>query len=404
MLVDPGTLSIAREILTAASFTDGRGNLFDMFCEMQDAKRDIDGSTARDEIARHKYGLPDSILQDCMDAVQSSSHMGSYARFVEEAYCTRKMIEACRTLAMTADSENLKEVEKWVRRKDQLGAPVLFEYSRQPDIMRMLEAIDKKNTGDMATTGFAELDRSVSGLKPGEINTWAAATNTGKSIVLLNLMDRAMHSGKRCLWIGTEMTSIETGLRHLSILTALHPWKIRSGNLDMDEARQIHDAASERMLGQKIAMLEDAEPTLEMIDAAIASNKPDIIFIDYLERCTLPREENLRLRIKEFMRRLKTMARKRGVVVHLAAQLNRQSYGAEDTRPNMSQISESSAVEKESDTVMLIWAPGKENADFMEREKITNLEIIVAKNRHGNKGMAHRFQLHKSTLRITERE
>jgi len=403
-ILEPSTLSIARETLVANSFSDGRGRLFQVLCEMQDEKRDIDITTVQDEIAKRKMDLDGKFLIECSNAVQHFSHMPSYVRAVEEAYCTRQMIEACRKLAMTADSENLKEVEKWVRRKDNLGSPVLFDYSRQSDIITLLESIEKKNTSDMVQMGFEGLDHSIRGSKPGDINTWAAATNTGKSILLLNLLDKAMHQGKRCLWVGTEMSSLETAHRHLSILTSIQPWKIRSGEIDMDESRQIHAAASERMLGQKVAMLDDAEPSLEQIDAAIASFKPEVVFLDYLERFTLPREENLRLRIKEFMRRLKTLARKRNVVVHLAAQLNRLSYGKEDCRPNMSMLSESSAVEKESDRVMLIWAPEAENKDFMARESVTNLEIIVAKNRHGVKGMTHRFELHKSNLRITERK
>lgn len=399
VLVDQGTLSIACEILTPESFTDGRGHLFQMFCEMRDEKRDIDVSTAKDEMSRHSYGLPESILSDCIDAIQSASHMPSYVRSVEEAYCVRKMIEACRKLASTADSQNLKDVEKWLRRKDQLGTPLLFEYSRQSDIMTMLDSLDKKKQSEIVDMGFKEMDRAIRGSKPGEINTWAAATNTGKSILLLNLMDKAMLAGKRCLWLGTEMSSMETAHRHLSILSSVHQWKIRSGDLDLDEASSINTAATEIMLGKKVAMLDDSEPTLELLDAAMASFKPDVVFLDYLERFSLPREENLRLRIKEFMRRLKTLARKRNVVVHLAAQLNRQSYGSEDARPNMSQISESSAVEKESDRIMLIWAPTKENSDL----NITNLEVIVAKNRHGHKGTTHYFQLDKSSLRITER-
>jgi replicative DNA helicase len=151
-----------------------------------------------------------------------------------------------------------------------------------------------------------------------------------------------------------------------------------------------------------MSIIDHPEPGLAEIETAISANRAEVVFLDYLERFKLPREskdDNLRLRIKEFMRRIKTLARRCNCVIHIASQLNRKSYDSVESAPTMAEISESSAVEKESDRVVLMWAPKNDNQD-PHRGKF--LELIQAKNRHGIKGFRVHMFMDPRSLKITE--
>lgn len=400
------TLSVARAIVSKDFFL-GKANaeMFGILCELDDERKSIDCGVVFDEVDKKQGIVSRELVLDCINSLQHVGHMATYARMVAQYYYERKIISACRELAQSTDTSKLIEVEKWVKLKETLGVPTLFSYTRISDMLDLLESIQKKKESEIYQTGYAGIDSVWHGMRGGEVNTWAASTNTGKSLLLLNLLWRAAESGKRCLWVGTEMSNAETAQRHLSMMTAISPWKIRTGELDIEELSRIKNAISDRLPLLQVSMYDDPEPTIEMIEAAINTYKPQIVFLDYLERFSMPKEETLRLRIREFMRQLKTMAMRKNVLIHLAAQLNRQTYGMEDRRrPSMAEISESSAVEKESDRVVLIWEPKDKSQDFTQKHTISTLELITAKNRHGSRGLSINVELDRRTLIVAEKE
>ena len=159
------------------------------------------------------------------------------------------------------------------------------------------------------------------------------------------------------------MTALETFSRHLSMRSGVPAWKIRLRSLSEQDRTRAHDAIADHLYKFPIEILDDPEPTLERIESTIARTKPDAVFVDYLERMSLPPAKDLRLSVKEFMRRLKGIARKRNVMVLLASQLNRTTYAKDnDTAPTLADLSESSAIEKESDRVFLMWRPDASRA------------------------------------------
>jgi replicative DNA helicase len=401
LLIEPQRLLHIRETIAPEFFHDALlGSLFRFMCQMADERLDIDTVTLVDRATQANFDR--NAVVDCLSGTPSASHIGTYSRLVAEAYYGRKALEACRTLAKDQNSDNLKDVEAWIVKKQALSAPQLFNYAT--GLHDVLDAMQHQEQSESLKTGVEVLDRCWHGSKPGEINTWAAATNVGKSLMLLNLMHRSAASGYRCLYVGTEMTAHETVHRHLSIVSGIANWKIRQPALDLAEIGQVTDALSNSLSTLPVSILDAPEPRLEDIDAAIVASKAQVVFLDYLERFNLPklgRDDAMRLRIKEFMRRSKTMARIRGVTIHLAAQLSRQAYGLEERRPTMAEISESSAVEKESDRIMLMWTPkAKQPQDPTAQFKI--IEVIQAKNRHGSRGLVFDMKLNERTLEITE--
>lgn len=371
------------------------GEIYGAILALSDDKKSIDAITVAERM-RDKLEDAHGFLANLIDAAQFISHVQDYAKIVVGLHYEREIINASRALALDQSGDSLEKVRQLVLAKESLGAPVVFDY--KTDLVGMMESVQANKIKSLST-GIRSIDDSFKGMQPGEINTWGAATSVGKSLTLLNLMDMAAKNGDKCLYVGTEMSAMETVKRHLSIITAIQPWKIRRAILDMEESSRMVDAISERMVDLPIRILDEPEPAIKDIEAAISATGASVVFLDYLERFTFPKEENMRLRVKEFMRRLKNMARRRGVVIHLAAQLNRDTYGSEEKRPTLANLSESSAVEKESDRVVLLWSPKAKQTEGNTRV----LEAVIAKNRHGKRGLIFDLLLDENSLRITDR-
>ncbi len=341
------------------------------------------------------------LLIELSQSVATAAHIEHYARLVARSYYEREINKAAITMSTSQSQESLELITRLVLAREDLSSPPMFDYT--VSLADMLDEItDDKKVEKTYKFNFMSLDRLIHGLKKGEVNTFGAATNQGKSLLLLNLMDFQARAGERCLFVGSEMSARETFSRHLSMTSGVASWKIREGGkVLIPDIDAVHTAISEILSTLPITILDYPSPTLEKIETAIGKSKAGMVFIDYLERMTLPKAENLRLAVKEFMRRLKTLARKTNVVIFLASQLNRNTYSTlADTTPTLGDLSESSAIEKESDRVFLMWKPKSIQVD--DDGLNSRIEIIKAKDRHGPNGLKTILRINGKTLRIEE--
>lgn len=398
LLFDDNSLKIASSFLESKHFWNLPNKLaYETILELKEKGEVIDIVSVKEGLRTKdkwsEYGQ--EYLKECIDSVAYAEHIEYYSKKVLIAWLEREIINASLRLALDQDIKQLQVIEQMVLKKDNIGAPQMFSYTTS--LIDVIESLSQKDTRKCYKTYFYSLDSHFHGLKPGEVNTWGAATNHGKSLMLLNLMHLAAGHGDKCLYVGTEMTATETVGRHLSIATGIEPWKIRKQELNSNDIDRMHNALADKLSIMPIHILDHPEPTLAEIESAIIASQAEVVFLDYLERFSLPKEDNLRLRVKEFMRQLKTMARRRGVIIHLAAQLTRNAYSKLEAMPSLSDLSESSAIEKESDRVILLHR-GKEDSDTSK----SVIQAIIAKNRHGQRGLAFDLTIHNNDLTITE--
>lgn len=333
----------------------------------------------------------------------TASHLTHYARLVAKAYYEREISKAALTMSTIQNTETLDNLVKLVLARESITGVDLFDYS--VSLLDELENIENQKQKEKTYKfNFEPLDRMVDGIKKGEVLTFGAAPNTGKSLMLLNLMNQQAQNKARCLFVGSEMTARETFSRHLSMISKVAPWKIRAGDKYLpDDISKIQNAISDNLSTLPISILDDPYPTIEKIEISIRKSKAEMVFIDYLERVNLPKAENLRLAVKAFMMRLKTLARNTNTIIFLASQLNRGTYASlEDKPPRLSDLSESSAIEKESDMIFMIWKPLPLQPSQDSTDRSPMLEVFVAKNRHGRCGDKTVLKLDTKTLRLIE--
>lgn len=406
LLISCKTISAVKAYLSPDKFYHKPlGAAFESACRLFDDKIQVDVISLGEELKRRPpVGLTASevtpFLVDLVNIVPFADHAEHYAKIVAGYYYEREIITAAGNVAIQQSAESLEVLRIVVLAREQLGLPDVFDYSK--DLFDILDNLLKKKVGRRHNVGFPTLDKAFGGLTPGEVVTWGAATNMGKSLILLNIMSHCAQRGEPVLYVGTEMSAQETVARHLSILTAVEPHKIKSANVTKDELERLHNAISDRMFTMPIRILDLPEPSLSDVEAAITSSRPQVVFLDYLERFKMPSGDNYRLRVNEFMRRVKNLARRYDIVVHLASQLSREVYGAEERRPTLAHLSESSSIEKESDRVMLVWAPKDKNKDIACIPGPRILEAVMAKNRHGRRGFGVDLRLDERSLQISE--
>ncbi len=416
MMVEARAVQVARQFLKADHFFNPAHKLvFEAMLKIADAGSEVDIVTVSSKLrdaAKLDNTVSGADLAEFINRVTTAAHVEHYSKIVAGLYLEREIIRCCGELAMRQTNDLLDRLRALHLEKESLNAPFMFTYEH--GLVAVLEALENPPKGAIFKTYYPTIDACWHAIKKGEVNTWGAATNDGKSVMLLNLLDRAAMDKKRCLYVGTEMSAIETVSRHLSIQAGVEAWRIRKPELDRGHFSKISTVMADVMSKMQVSILDDPEPDLAKIEAAIYNCKPDIVFLDYLERFSMPRAENLRLQIKEFMRRLKTMARRNNVVVHLAAQLNRDVYGSEERPPTLADLSESSAIEKESDRVILLWSQRAKPAyrkgpdaqpappPVVLRDHHRLIQAIGAKNRHGPKGLTFEFVLSEINLKVQE--
>jgi len=106
--------------------------------------------------------------------------------------------------------------------------------------------------------------------------------------------------------------------------------------------------------------------------------------VDYLQLMgSDSRSENRVQEVSHISRSLKVLARELNVPVLAAAQLSRAVEQREGKRPVLSDLRESGSLEQDSDIVMFIHRPDK---DDKENERKNIAELIVAKHRNGPTG------------------
>ncbi|MDI7249558.1 MAG: DnaB-like helicase C-terminal domain-containing protein, partial [Bacillota bacterium] len=99
---------------------------------------------------------------------------------------------------------------------------------------------------------------------------------------------------------------------------------------------------------------------------------------------TTGRMENRQQEISEISRSLKALARELRIPVVALSQLSRAVEQRQDRRPVLSDLRESGALEQDADVVMFLYT----NAE-MEREN--QIEVIIAKQRHGPTGSVRMY-------------
>ena len=318
-------------------------------------------------------------LKELQDGVASHSHVEHYGRLVLTAHFDRLIIrESSKFSDEDKRDEALRTISQICRARDLLESKGVISIGDSLD--RVIARL-KEGPVKLSGTEFDPIDKIIKGSESGDLVTVGARTGVGKTALLVSLALRLARFGKRVAFFAGEMAPDQVTKRALANWSHVEHWRIRSGNIENGTMQGIEKAAGE-MSGLPIFYCGLPSPRLQDIKAMCDACRSDVVIVDYLTRCTLPKAENLRIQVGHFMVGIKNFARETGRIVYLAAQINRLADKAEDGVPTLSDLKESSSIEEESDAVLLLHVFKNDRAI----DGPVTLNIGIAKNRHGMTG------------------
>ena len=269
-----------------------------------------------------------------------------------------------------------------------------------------VEEFDKlyeSHKNNRITTGYDCLDQALGSFCGGDYIALGASTGTGKTTIALNLSRMMCLQGRKVLFCSLEMPIEQLRNRFNCINTGLDARKYRTCGFTPEELERYKLGLSE--LDQwSLYILCDYNLTVEKLKAYATEQKKnfglDFIVIDYLGLLSGYGNKSSYERVSALSRNIKVMATELNVPVLVLVQLNRDSKSRENKRPVLTDIRESGAIEQDADFVLFAYRDYMFSGDYGKKD---DLEIIVAKNRHGISNVTCFLDINLNTQEISNK-
>jgi replicative DNA helicase len=241
----------------------------------------------------------------------------------------------------------------------------------------LIDRLDQKP--EYVPTPWPSLDKLIGGLAAGNLVIVGARPGEGKTIVGLQCATRLAHEGL-VAFISLEMGEDELQIRLISQYGEVHMKSLRNRTLNKEQWGRV--AIARQRFQEAPIYIGDDISTLTQIRSFVRSvarkGKLVGVVIDYLQLIEGGGKENRQQDVAEFSRGLKKLAKQLHVPVIALSQLSRPPQGRTSRTPLLTDLRESGAIEQDADVVLLL--------SYDRAKKPSDLEVVVAKNRHGEMG------------------
>jgi replicative DNA helicase len=399
ILLDNHALNAAMESLKPEDFfLEQHRRVFNQMIALGESQQPIDLVTLTESMHRSgeleaSGGAP--YLAALADGMPRVSNIEHYARIVREKALLRNLIHATHNIQQRAlEGEDgadtiLDNAESsiFALAEDRVKAGLIPVKDIVRDNFERLERIfreGKSITG--VPTGYAELDKLLSGLQNSELLILAARPSQGKTALALNLGENiAMRSGLPVAVFSLEMSKESLLQRLVASVAQIDAHKFRTGHLSREDWRRMTEALG--TISSAPLWIDDSGSTSVLeIGAKARRLKRDkglsLLIVDYLQLITARGRFNSRQEeVASISRGLKGLAKELQIPVLVLSQLTRAPE-REERGPQLSDLRESGAIEQDADVVMFIYRPHWAKMDASPEER-DQAEIQVAKQRNG---------------------
>jgi len=339
----------------------------------------------------------------------SAANIKAYADIVRERSILRQLVGISNKMVDDAFNPDGRTSQELLDLAEQKVFSIAEQWSRNDKAKSIsalfgnaVDYIDKlaNNENIGLPTGFIDLDKKISGLRPADLIIIAGRPSMGKTSLAMNIVENAVITYKKSTLIfSMEMSGESLAMRLLASLGRVEMREILSGKLKDEDIVSIT---------QPISMLSDApmfiDDTPALSPAEIRSRarrvarehgQLGLIVVDYLQLMQIPgSKENRTNEMSEISRGMKALAKELNVPVIALSQLNRGVEQRSDKRPMMADLRDSGAIEQDADLILFIYRDEVYNP---ESPDANTAEIIIGKQRNGPLGMARLTFLGKYT-------
>lgn len=343
-----------------------------------------------------------SYIGEIVEATPTAANITYYARIVREKALLRRIISAS-TEIVTRGYEGVDSADEFIDLAEQSIFQVSQDrakrsfYALKDIIKDTFETIEKlyerKTHITGVTSGFKDLDKITSGLQDSDLIIIAGRPSMGKTSFALNIAENAAIDASTPVAVfSLEMSKEQLVQRMLASRAKVDLHKLRSGYLKDEDWGRLTTAVGS--LYDAPIYIDDtpAQSVLEMRAKARRWKNElglKLVIIDYLQLMRGRRStDNREQEISEISRSLKAMAKELHLPVIALSQLSRMAERREGSRPMLSDLRESGAIEQDADVVMFVYRESVYKPCDCPKELCTcgtrrNAEIIVAKQRNG---------------------
>lgn len=392
LLMSPeSTLRVCRGILTPESFEYTMyGGIYAAALELEAEGQTMDVAVVKERCNRNGIALTNEDCIELMRGVPTLTSLELYAERVAQAADGRNLcylfLDAADRLSRGDDVAAVRsEVEAELAAVKSRGAAALI--SAGEAMHQCYEGLINASAGEklFVGSGYDKLNRILGGgyIKSG-LHILAARPGTGKTTLALQIAENVAAKGIKTLFISLEMGVDQLQHRRLAMDAGVPLGDILTIGQEDTELWQKIYASTKKLSSRPIVFNRMPGLSLSRIERLARSSEAGFVVIDYLGLIQHSSGKSIYERVTETSNGLKRMAVSLGIPVLCLCQLNR---GADGRQPQLSELRDSGAIEQDADTVTLQWLPGGRLEDErMSAYTPSELQLIVAKNRHGAQG------------------
>ncbi|MEB7851290.1 DnaB helicase C-terminal domain-containing protein [Staphylococcus equorum] len=322
-----------------------------------------------------------------------------YQQDLLQNYQIIKANELADDFKQSATPETFNEMVEQL--KDLTSISTKKEDGTQRYAKQLVEDLYSDEPVERVKTKYQLMDHKIGGFEPSQLIVIAARPSVGKTGFALNMLWNIAKQGHQTSFFSIETTGKNVLQRLLATITGIELNRIKNvQDLTPDELTQL-TSAIDQILKLGININDDSTTTPQDIrsQAMKHSDKPQVIFIDYLQLMETDTNVDRRVAVEKISRDLKIIANETGAIIVVLSQLNRGVESRNDKRPMLSDMKESGGIEADASMAMMLYRD-----DYYEQEDVDDsgksiVECNIAKNKDGETGVIE-FEFYKKTQRF----
>ena len=401
LISEDACIGIISKLKPADFYSEVNRKVFEAMTNLYARNVVIDYITLTDELEQmnslNSVGGAQFIMS-LTNVVPSAVRWSQYAEIVKRCATNRKLIEVCERVerkAYNGDDDSLDTAEKSIFELAENGQVSELEHI-DPYLDVVIEKFEDINkTGGQTQgvpSGFYAIDEITRGWQNSDLVVIAARPAVGKTALSMNFIVNAALKKKKCAVFSLEMSKAQLVQRMMCSVAGVDMSKALSGKLSSQDWSKLFDAMNTLKSTQIYiddSTLNTPSDILSKCRKLKRESGLDLIMIDYLQLMYSDKKtDNRQQEVSDISRRMKILAKELNVPVLLLSQLSRavESRG-KNSKPVLSDLRETGAIEQDADIVMFIHKP--EEMKGVEREGASSdytAEIIFAKHRSGKVG------------------
>lgn len=417
LLIDPRAWDRIADVVRETDFyRDDHRRIFNQIHQMAETGKPIDVVTVFESLERSNQALLTgglSYLAEIANATPSTANIRRYGEIVADHAARRNLAAVAAQIDSLAHSAGnaraaIDDAQRLLAEIADTGSSRSEPVAIGNVLGRVIQDIERRSASGCSiaglATGFADLDRRLSGLHPGDLVILAGRPAMGKTALALNIAENVATAGKPALVFSLEMGDEQLATRALASQGSIPMERLRNGRLQDSDWSSI-TAALGKLHEAPLIIDESGGLTVPQMAArarrVMRRQGLALIVIDYLQlMCGAGTNRNEEL--GDLTRRLKLLAKEMGVPVILLSQLSRKVEERPNKRPMMSDLRESGAIEQDADVILMIY---RDEYYHPASPDAGTAEVMIVKHRMGATGTAQLvFQAEFSRFRDLDRD